>query len=87
MVAFNCITVDAGVMLMLLDVMYLACQMLIWYHYYCQKIMYFYFFICADTVAFYCVYVCVCMRAPARYCRNDGTQGNLTMSTTACLKS
>lgn len=87
MVAFDCITVDAGVMLMLLDVMYLACQMLIWYHYYCQKIMYFYFFICADTAAFYCVYVCVCMRAPARCCRNDGTQGNLTMSTTACLNS
>jgi len=60
MVAFNRITGDAGVMLLLLDVIYLACQMLVWYHYYCQKTVYFYFFVCAVIAAFYCLYVCVC---------------------------
>lgn len=48
---------------------------------------YFYFFVCGDIAAFYCVYVCVCMRAPARYCRRDGTQVDLTMPMKDCLNS
>lgn len=74
MVAFNHITSDAGVMLLLLDVIYLASQMLIWQHYSCQKIIYFCFFVCAVRAAFYCFCMCVCMCAPARCSRNDGTQ-------------
>lgn len=61
MVAFNHITGDAGVMLLLLDLIYSACQMLIWYHYYCQKIIYFYFFTCAVIAALYCFFMCVCV--------------------------
>lgn len=63
MVAFNHITGDAGVMLFLLDVIYLACQMLIWYHYYCQKKIYFYFFIQLLSTAFVCVCACVLLHA------------------------
>lgn len=60
---FNHITGDAGVMLLLLDLIYSACQMLIWYHYYCQKRIYFYFFTCAVIAALYsfCMCVCVCV--------------------------
>lgn len=81
MVAFNHITGDAGVMLLLLDLIYLACQMLIWYPYYCQKIIYFYFFTCAVIAALYCfcMCLCVCVRAPARCSGNDGTQGHFAV--------
>lgn len=41
MVAFNHTADDAGVMLLLLDDMYLACQMLVGYHYYCHKMIIF----------------------------------------------
>ena len=41
MVAFNHTADDAGVMLLLLDDMYLACQMLVGYYYYCQKMIIF----------------------------------------------
>lgn len=74
---FNHITGDAGVMLLLLDLIYSACQMLIWYHYYCQKRIYFYFFTCAVIAALYSFCMCVCVRAPARCSGNDGTQGHL----------
>lgn len=88
MVAFNHITGDAGVMLLLLGVIYLACQMVTWYHYYCQEDNLFLFlYMCSHSCFLLLVCVCVCMRAPARYSRNDGTQGHSAVPRKkGCLK-
>lgn len=82
MVAFNHIADDAGVMLLLLDVMYLGCIMLIGYHYYCQKKIIF-ISLYVESQLLSIVSMCVC----ARCCRSDGTQLDLTMPMRECLNS
>lgn len=76
-VALNRIAGDAGVMLLLLDVIYFTCQMLTRYHYYCQKSLVLFLYICNHSCFLLPLYVCVRTRAPARDSRNDGTQARL----------
>lgn len=61
MVAFNHTADDAGVMLLLLDVMYSACQMLRGYHYYCQKIIFISLYVESKLLSTVCMCVCACV--------------------------
>lgn len=84
-VAFNRITGDAGVMLLLLDVIYFTCQMLIRYHYYCRESLFLFLYMCSHCCFLLPLYVCVCTRAPARDSRSDGTQAPLTVPRNSTL--